>query len=64
MIQDIEISGIYLPALLVIAFASVCITAALTRLLSGAGLYRRVAQRPLVDLALFIITLGLLVQFA
>lgn len=60
MTGELSIGGVYLPAILLLAVLAVILTGVATRLLAVAGLYRVVVYRPLVDLALFIIILGLL----
>lgn len=60
MTGELSIGGVYLPAILLLAVIAVVLTGLTTRLLSIAGLYRIIVYRPLVDLALFIIILGLL----
>ncbi len=61
MIGEVSIGGVYLPALLVLAMAALAITGLLSRLFQLVGVYRLVAYRPLVDLAFFVLLLGLLV---
>lgn len=61
MIGEISIGGVYLPALLVLAGVALVLTWMLTRLFALVGAYRVVAYRPLVDLACFLMVLGLLV---
>jgi len=53
MTGEISIGGVYLPSILLLAVAAVILTGIATRLLAF-------AYRPLVDLALFILILGLL----
>jgi hypothetical protein len=60
MTGEIAIGGVYLPSILVIAILAVILTALATRLLAILGAYRFIAYRPLVDLALFFLILGLL----
>lgn len=60
MIGEISIAGVFMPALLLIGVLALIITGLLTQLLQVAGVYRLVAYRPLVDLALFVLVLGLL----
>lgn len=60
MTGEISIGGVYLPSILLLAIAAVILTAIATRLLAFAGFYRAVTYRPLVDLALFFLILGLL----
>jgi hypothetical protein len=60
MIGEISIGGVYFPALLLLVLIALATTGLLTRLLQLVGAYRVVAYRPLVDLALFLLVLGLL----
>jgi hypothetical protein len=61
MIGEISIAGVYVPALLLLVLAALFITGVLTQLLQFAGFYRLIAYRPLVDLCLFVLVLGLIV---
>jgi len=61
MIGEISISGVYFPPLVLLAFAVLALTAIVSRLLQLTGFYRYVAYRPLVDLSLFVLLLGLAV---
>jgi hypothetical protein len=60
MTGEISIGGVYLPTILLLGVVAAVLTGVTTRLLSYFGAYRLVAYRPLVDLALFILILGLL----
>ncbi|MDO6413545.1 DUF1656 domain-containing protein [Sphingomonas sp. BIUV-7] len=60
MTGEISIGGVYLPTILLLTVAALLLTGLLTRLFAFVGIYRLVAYRPLVDLALFILILGLL----
>jgi len=62
MIGEISIGGVYLPALLVLALTSLVLVGLLSRLLAMVGAYRLVAYRSLVDVALFLLILGLLAR--
>ena len=64
MMHDVVIGGVYLPALLLLGVIALILTGLLARLINLAGGYRFVVYRPLVDLALFVIILGLLVLAA
>jgi hypothetical protein len=64
MIGEISIGGVYLPALLVLAMTALLIVGLLSRLLALIGAYRLVAYRPLVDVALFLLILGLLAHLS
>lgn len=61
MIGEVSIGGVFFPPLLLLAFGVLVLTAILSRLLQTIGFYRYVAYRPLVDLSLFVILLGLAV---
>jgi hypothetical protein len=60
MIGEVSIGGVYLPTILLLAIAALVLTAIATRLLSTFGVYRWVAYRPVVDLAVYLFILGLL----
>lgn len=60
MIGEISVFGVYLPALLVLALAALILTGLLSQLFALTGVYRLVAYRPLVDLSVFLLLLGLL----
>ncbi len=61
MTGEIAFGGVYVPALLLLALAALVLTALVTYLLNLAGAYRLFLYRPLTDLALFVLLLGLLV---
>lgn len=61
MIGDLAFGGVYFPALLLLGVIALILSWLLTRLLNLVGGYRLVAYRPLADLALFVLILGLLV---
>ena len=61
MIGEISIGGVYVPAMLLLALAALILTGLLSRLLTLVNAYRAVEYRPLVDIALFVLILGLLV---
>jgi hypothetical protein len=60
MIGEVSIGGVFLPAVLVLGVLALVLTGLLTQLLQVIGVYRLVAYRPLVDLALFVLVLGLI----
>jgi hypothetical protein len=60
MIGEVSIGGVFVPVLLVRALAALVLTGFLSRLLAVTGAYRFVAYRPLADVALFGLVLGLL----
>ena len=61
MIGEIVIGGVYIPAPLLLALVALALTGLLTQILQIAGFYRLIAYRPLVDLCLFLLLLGLIV---
>ncbi len=58
---EVSLAGVYMPGLLVLAIIALVVTGILTRLFSVTGVYRLIAYRPLVDVALYVIVLGGLV---
>lgn len=64
MIADLDLGGVIIPGLLVLAMAALAATIAVIRLLAYARLIRLFAHRPVVELAVFAILYGLLVQAA
>lgn len=58
---EVSLAGVYMPGLLVLAIIALVVTGILTRLFSITGVYRLIAYRPLVDVALYVIVLGGLV---
>ncbi|MFS2327575.1 DUF1656 domain-containing protein [Brucella sp. H1_1004] len=63
MIVDLNIGGVLIPGLVVIAFVALVATMSVLRLFTASGLNRRFACRPLVELVTFVIIYGLLVQY-
>ncbi|PXA85635.1 DUF1656 domain-containing protein [Nostoc sp. 3335mG] len=61
MIGEIAIGGVLFPPLLLLGLLALALTGVLSRLFQIVGVYRFVAYRPLVDLALFVLLLGLAV---
>ncbi|HEU4698775.1 MAG TPA: DUF1656 domain-containing protein [Gemmatimonadales bacterium] len=61
MTGDISLFGVFVPALLVAALGAAVAQFVLRRVLARVGFYRHVWHRTLVDVALYIILLGLLV---
>jgi hypothetical protein len=64
MIGEISIFGVYMPTLLLLGLVALVLTGLLTRLFALTGVYRLVAYRPLVDLCVFLLLLGLLAYFS
>ena len=58
MIAEIDILGVFVPALLAWVVLALMLAALVRRGLRGAGLYRHVWHAPLFDAALFLILLG------
>ncbi len=58
MTGEIDLFGVFLPTLLVLAIGALLLTGLASRLMSLLGGYRLFAYRPLVDLAIFILILG------
>jgi len=63
MIVDLHVGGVLIPGLVALAFIALVTTMATLRLFSAAGLHWRFAYWPLVELAIFVIIYGLLVQY-
>jgi hypothetical protein len=61
MIGELDLYGVFVPALLVVVAVALPLTAVLRRLLRLFGFYRLVWHRPLFDLALLVIVMGGLV---
>ncbi|SOE47462.1 conserved hypothetical protein [plant metagenome] len=57
MIGEFNLYGVYLPWLLVLAFATLLCAKLLRRVLARAGFYRHVWHPALFDLALFVVLL-------
>ncbi|CAM5765411.1 hypothetical protein LMIY3S_01474 [Labrys miyagiensis] len=58
MNADIDIFGVYVPSLMVLALAAIAIDLFARTVLAKAGFYRLVWHRSLFDLALFVIVLS------
>lgn len=63
MIVDLNIGGVLIPGLLVLAIVALVGTVVVLRIFTIAGIARAFAYRPLVELATFATLYGLLVQF-
>ena len=59
MTGELNLAGIYLSPLLACFFAAFVARMAISRLLTVMGLYRFIWQRPLFDLALFLLCVWL-----
>ncbi|SBW00675.1 conserved hypothetical protein [uncultured Alphaproteobacteria bacterium] len=62
MIVDVDVGGVLLPGLLVLAVVALLATIVVLRFLSIAGGRRVFVHRPLVEIAAFALIYGLLVQ--
>ncbi|HEU4563184.1 MAG TPA: DUF1656 domain-containing protein [Gemmatimonadaceae bacterium] len=62
MTGEVSFFGVYVPALLVAALGAGVVLIVLRRLLARLGVYRWVWHRTLVDVALYVILVGLTVQ--
>jgi hypothetical protein len=58
MIPEIDIGGVFVPGLLVLAVIAFLISVPLRRVLAWTGFYRLVWHRALFDVALFVVLLG------
>ncbi|MDP9588499.1 DUF1656 domain-containing protein [Shinella oryzae] len=63
MIVDLNVGGVVIPGLVVLAVVALVAATVTLRILAAAGLYRLFAYRPLVELATFVVIYGLLVQY-
>jgi hypothetical protein len=63
MIGEINLYGIYVPWLLLLALLALALSRGLGFLLARAGFYRFVWHPALFDLAMFVIVLGALSRF-
>ena len=61
MSAEIDLYGVFVPALLVWTVAALAVSALVRRALERAGAYRFVWHRPLFDLALLVLVTGALV---
>ncbi|MEY8711351.1 hypothetical protein A9B99_11745 [Mangrovibacter phragmitis] len=62
MINDINIGGVFIPGLLVIALFALACTLLLVPLFTRSRVYRRLPFRPLLELSTVIVTFYLLLQ--
>jgi hypothetical protein len=61
MIGEIDIYGVFLPAVLVLMLVSYLFCLVITRVFARVGLYRFVWHRSIFDLAIYVILLGIVV---
>ncbi|OXC79942.1 DUF1656 domain-containing protein [Caballeronia sordidicola] len=61
MIGEVDIYGVFLPAVLVLMLVSYLFCLVVTRVFARVGLYRFVWHRSIFDLAIYVIVLGIVV---
>jgi len=61
MIGEIDIFGVFVPAVLVLMFVAYLINLAIRTVLARAGFYRFVWHRSIFDLRIYVLVLGLVV---
>ena len=61
MTSDLDIYGVFVPALFAWVLIAYGISLPLRRVLTWSGFYRFVWHRPLFDVALYVVLLGLVV---
>lgn len=62
MINDMNIGGVYIPGLLIMALVALVFTLLLVPLCARSKLYRRLPFHPLIDFSTYIVTFFLLLQ--
>ncbi|HHA1838693.1 MULTISPECIES: DUF1656 domain-containing protein [Enterobacter] len=62
MVNDLNIGGVFIPGLLMVALAALVCTLGLVALFSLSRLYRSLPFRPLMDVSTWIVTFFLLMQ--
>lgn len=61
---DLDLSGVFVPDLMVWMLVAFAVSLPVRRLLQGVGVYRLVWHRSLFDLALYVLLLGAVVTLA
>jgi len=61
MIGEIDIFGVFVPAVLVLMLVAYLINLAIRTALARVGFYRFVWHRPIFDLGIYVLVLGLVV---
>ena len=64
MTGELDIYGVFIPSLAAWMLVAVLISLGVRRLLASVGFYRLVWHRPLFDLALYVVLLGVVVSVA
>jgi hypothetical protein len=62
MIGEVDVTGVFVPELLVMMLVAYCLNSVLVRVLARLGFYRLVWHRSLFDLGLYVIMLGAVVS--
>ena len=62
MFKDIDIVGVFVPAVAGLMFIAWCVFIVLRRVLARTGFYRIVWHRSLLDLGLYVMVLGAVVS--
>ncbi|VTZ26561.1 conserved hypothetical protein [Methylocella tundrae] len=62
MMGEIDIYGVFVPSLFIWMVAGFFLSLTVRRILSWCGLYRFIWRRPLFDLALYVVLLGVVVS--
>lgn len=63
MIVDLNLGGVFIPGLVVLAFIALIVTVTTMRFFAATGISQLFAFRPLVEVAAFLIVYGLLTQY-
>ena len=61
MIGEIDILGVFVPAVLVLMFVAYLLNLAIRKVLARVGFYRFVWHRSVFDLGIYVVVLGLVV---
>ena len=64
MIGELDIYGVYLPIFVVVAAVAFLLQLLIKRVLDACGFYRFVWHRPLIELAIYVILLGVVTAAA
>ncbi len=63
MIEDVDIVGIFAPAVVLLMLVAWMLNLGVKRVLEEVGFYRLVWHRHLFDLSMYVVILGILVLF-
>lgn len=64
MMEEIDLYGVFIPSLLVWMVFAFVVLLLLRRVLTALGVYTYVWHRPLFDIALYVITVGIVIATA